>query len=283
MSVSGIIVGSATAYGNGYFNWLIFILAIAVTLGFQILSNFANDYGDGVRGTDNHTRVGPQRAIQSGVITQKEMIKAIKITASLTFLIALILLYIAFGREQPYFFLLFVVLGIASIVAAIKYTMGKKAYGYSGFGDLFVLLFFGWLSVLGSYFLFVQTLPLSLFLSATAIGFLSVGVLNLNNLRDWQSDKQAGKNTLVVKIGEEFAKYYHYYLLVTAFLLLLAYTVLTYKKPIEFLFILAFIPVYRHAMVVYHNKDTRLLDPELKKLALSTVLVALLFALGKVL
>ncbi len=283
MSVSGIIVGSATAYGNGYFNWLIFILAIAVTLGFQILSNFANDYGDGVRGTDNHTRVGPQRAIQSGVITQKEMIKAIKITASLTFLIALILLYIAFGREQPYFFLLFVVLGIASIAAAIKYTMGKKAYGYSGFGDLFVLLFFGWLSVLGSYFLFVQTLPLSLFLSATAIGFLSVGVLNLNNLRDWKSDKQAGKNTLVVKIGEEFAKYYHYYLLVTAFLLLLAYTVLTYKKPIEFLFILAFIPVYRHAMVVYHNKDTRLLDPELKKLALSTVLVALLFALGKVL
>ncbi|PID69866.1 MAG: 1,4-dihydroxy-2-naphthoate octaprenyltransferase [Flavobacteriales bacterium] len=283
LSVSGIIVGSATAYGNGYFNWLIFILAIAVTLGFQILSNFANDYGDGVRGTDNHTRVGPQRAIQSGVITQKEMIKAIKITASLTFLIALILLYIAFGREQPYFFLLFVVLGIASIAAAIKYTMGKKAYGYSGFGDLFVLLFFGWLSVLGSYFLFVQTLPLSLFLSATAIGFLSVGVLNLNNLRDWKSDKQAGKNTLVVKIGEEFAKYYHYYLLVTAFLLLLAYTVLTYKKPIEFLFILAFIPVYRHAMVVYHNKDTRLLDPELKKLALSTVLVALLFALGKVL
>lgn len=283
LSISGIIVGSAVAFDDGYFHWPIFSLAIVVTLGFQILSNFANDYGDGVRGTDNHTRIGPQRAVQSGVVTDKEMLKAIKITATVTFILALLLLFLAFGREKPWHFLVFTGLGIASIAAAIKYTMGKKAYGYSGFGDIFVFLFFGWLSVLGSYFLYAHQLPLSLILPATAIGFLSVGVLNLNNLRDRRSDQQSGKNTLVVKIGEEFAKYYHYYLLIASFLLLLVYTVLTFVHPIEFLFVLGFIPVFRHVMVVYHNKDTRLLDPELKKLALSTVFIALLFTIGKVL
>lgn len=283
LSISGIIVGSAAAYADGYFDWAIFILATVVTLGFQVLSNFANDYGDGIRGTDNHTRTGPQRALQSGVVTDREMMKAIKITASLTFIVSLILLYLAFGKDHLLYFSIFTALGVASIAAAIKYTMGKKAYGYSGFGDIFVFLFFGWLSVLGSYFLYTHQLPLSLILPATAVGFLSVGVLNLNNLRDWRSDKQSGKNTLVVKIGEEFAKYYHYYLLIAAFLLIFSYTVLTFKKPVEFLCLLAFIPVFRHLMVVYNNKDTRLLDPELKKLALSTVLFALLFALGKVL
>ncbi len=139
-------------------------------------------------------------------------------------------------------------------MAAIKYTMGENAYGYSGFGDLFVFLFFGWLSVVGSYFLFTKQLDYSIFLPATTIGLLSVGVLNLNNMRDRESDEKAGKRTLVVKIGDEFAKYYHYYLLVSAFLLSLLYVSIHYKHPIQFVFVVAFIPIGIHLKTVYHEE-----------------------------
>ena len=281
LSISGILIGSALAYQAGYFDWLIFILSIATTIGFQVLSNFANDYGDGVKGTDNLDRVGPERALQSGAISEKQMLTAIKITGAITFLIALLLIYRSFGIEEhlPYF-ILFLLLGIASIAAAIKYTMGSNAYGYHGFGDLFVFLFFGWLSVVGSYFLHTKTFDYTLFLPATSLGMLSVGVLNLNNLRDRLSDERAGKRTLVVKIGEEFAKYYHYYLLAASFLLALLYSTFHFESAYQFLFILAYIPIGLHGMRVYKNQDAQLLDPELKKLALGTFLFALLFSLG---
>jgi len=283
LSISGIIVGSFLAYNNGYFNWLICLLAILTTIGFQVLSNFANDYGDGVKGTDNDDRIGPKRALQSGEITPKQMLRAIKVTGFLTFLIALWLIYLAFGKENLIYFFLFLLLGLASIVAAVKYTMGKKAYGYSGYGDVFVFLFFGWLSVMGSYFLYAKQLDWTIFLPATTIGMLSVGVLNLNNIRDRISDEKAHKRTLVVIVGEKFAKYYHYYLLISAFLLALLYTLLHYSAPIQFIFVMAFIPIAKHFYTVYKNTNPVLLDPELKKLALSTVLFAILFGLGQIL
>ncbi len=283
LSVSGIIVGSSLAYTYGFFDWKICVLALLTTIGFQVLSNFANDYGDGVKGTDNLERKGPQRALQSGIISPKEMLNVMRITGIITFLIAILLLYFSFGNDNFFYFLLFLVLGLASIVAAIKYTVGKKAYGYSGFGDVFVFLFFGWLSVVGSYFLYTKQLHWALFLPATSVGLLSVGVLNLNNLRDRISDKKANKHTLVVKIGEKKAKNYHYFMLVIAFLLALLYTWLHYNSPKQFLFILAFIPVIKHLFTVYNNKDATKLDPELKKLALSTFLFAIFFGLGQVL
>ncbi len=283
LSLSGIIIGSFLAYANGYFDWKICVLVLLTTIGFQVLSNFANDYGDGVKGTDNADRIGPQRALQSGAISPKQMLNAIKATGSITFLIALALIYISFGKEHLMYFLLFLGLGIASIIAAVKYTMGEKAYGYSGYGDVFVFLFFGLLSVVGSYFLYAKQLDFTIFLPATAIGLLSVGVLNLNNMRDRESDAKANKRTLVVKIGEEFAKYYHYYLLVAAFLVALLYIMLHYHSPRQFLFTLAFIPIFKHLLVVYQNKDAKKLDPELKKLALSTFLFAILFGIGQLL
>ncbi|MBJ2172991.1 1,4-dihydroxy-2-naphthoate octaprenyltransferase [Aureibaculum sp. A20] len=283
LSLSGIIVGSFLGYAQGYFDWKICLLALVTTIGFQVLSNFANDYGDGVKGTDNSDRKGPQRALQSGIITPKEMLNAIKITGVITFLIAVILLYFAFGKDNFYYFLLFLLLGLASIAAAIKYTMGKKAYGYSGFGDVFVFLFFGLLSVVGSYFLYAKQVEWSVFLPAVSIGLLSVGVLNLNNLRDRLSDTMANKRTLVVKMGERLAKYYHYSLLIVAFLTALFYSVLHYKSPIQFLFVIAFIPISNHLLTVYHNKDATKLDPELKKLALSTFLFAILLGLSQTL
>ncbi len=283
LSLSGIIVGSFLAYSNGYFDWKICTLALVTTIGFQVLSNFANDYGDGVKGTDNADRVGPERALQSGAITPKQMLNAIKVTGVITFIIALLLIYISFGKENVMYVFLFLVLGIASIAAAIKYTMGKKAYGYSGYGDVFVFLFFGWLSVVGSYFLYAKQLDFTIFLPATSVGMLSVGVLNLNNIRDRESDAKANKETIVVKIGEEFAKYYHYYLLVASFLLALLYVMVHYSSPKQFLFMIAFIPIFKHLYTVYKTKEAKDLDPELKKLALSTFLFALLFGLGQIL
>ena len=283
LSLSGIITGSFLAYANGYFDWKICTLALVTTIGFQVLSNFANDYGDGVKGTDNADRIGPERALQSGAITPKQMLNAIKVTGVITFIIALLLIYISFGNENVMYVFLFLVFGIASIAAAVKYTMGKKAYGYSGYGDVFVFLFFGWLSVVGSYFLYAKQLDFTVFLPATSVGMLSVGVLNLNNIRDRESDAKANKKTIVVKIGEEFAKYYHYYLLVASFLLALLYVMLHYNSPKQFLFMIAFIPIFRHLYTVYKTKEAKNLDPELKKLALSTFLFALLFGLGLIL
>lgn len=283
LSISGIIVGSFLASADGYFDYKICILALLTTIGFQVLSNFANDYGDGVKGTDNHERVGPKRALQSGEISPNQMLRIIKSTALVTFIIALILLYIAFGKENPTYFVIFVIFGIASIAAAIKYTMGKKAYGYSGFGDIFVFLFFGWLSVVGSYFLYTKQLDITIFLPATSIGLLSVAVLNLNNLRDRESDLKANKRTFVVKIGEEFGKYYHYYLIIASLLLALSYTILHFKTIYQLLFLIAYVPISLHLYRVYRTKDLKKLDPELKKLALSTFIFSVLFGLGQIL
>lgn len=280
LSVSGIIVGSFLAASHDYFNWVICLLALLTTIGFQIISNFANDYGDGVKGTDNENRIGPKRAIQSGEISPEQLLKTIKITSFLTLIIAILLIYIAFGKDDFINLAVFFVLGIVSIAAALKYTMGKKAYGYSGFGDFFVFLFFGLLSVCGSYYLYTKQLDIAIFLPAFSIGFLSIGVLNLNNMRDSVSDAKSGKNTIVVKIGVEFAKYYHYYLLIASFLFASFYSYVFYKSWHQLLFVLAYIPIGKHFLVVYRNKRPILLDPELKKLALSTFLFAILFGLG---
>jgi 1,4-dihydroxy-2-naphthoate octaprenyltransferase len=280
LSVSGIIVGSFIAASNGFFSSTIFILAILTTIGFQVISNFANDYGDGVKGTDNNNRVGPKRAIQSGAISPKQLLQIIKITIAITLCIAILLIYVSFGKNDFLNLSIFFILGIASIIAALKYTMGKNAYGYSGFGDFFVFLFFGLVSVCGSYYLYAKNFNFTLLLPAFSIGFLSIGVLNLNNMRDRASDIKSGKNTLVVKIGIEFAKYYHYYLLIASFLFSVLYTLIHYTSIYQFIFVLAFIPIIKHIIVVYKNQDPSLLDPELKKLALSTFLYAILFGLG---
>ena len=282
LSLSGIIVGSSIAYSDGVFKIGIFIFAMLVTVGFQVISNFANDYGDGVKGTDDNDRIGPERTLQSGEIKPQQMLRAIKISGLITLSLALYLIYISFGKDNIGFSVVFIGLGLASIYAAVKYTMGKNAYGYYGFGDLFVFLFFGILSVCGSYFLYAHSLDLDIFLPGFTVGLLSIGVLNLNNMRDRESDIKSGKNTIVVKIGAEFAKYYHYYLLISAFLSALLYATINFDSMVQFLFIIAFIPIGKHLSTVNKIVDPRDLDPELKKLALSTFLFSILFGLGQV-
>ena len=291
LSISGIILGSYL--GNEFVNSLlehtirtsiwessIFWLAIFTTVGFQVLSNYANDYGDGIKGSDKN-RTGEARMVSSGAITPKQMKTAMIITTTITLLIALLLIYVAFGSESFGYSILFFGLGIASIAAAIKYTVGNSAYGYSGFGDIFVFLFFGLLSVVGSYFLYTKMINFEIFLPAFSIGLLSTAVLNLNNLRDREQDKTNKKNTLVVKLGVVRAKKYHYFLIIGALITALIYTVLNFSSIYEFVFLVAFIPLVKNMITVSRNNTPAELDGELKKVALSTFLFAILFGIGQ--
>ncbi|WP_396153334.1 1,4-dihydroxy-2-naphthoate octaprenyltransferase [Flavobacterium sp.] len=288
LSVSGILVGSFYALSKPtenvltptqVFSWKIFGLLMLTTIGLQVLSNFANDYGDGVKGTDNDDRIGPKRALQSGVISPAAMKRAIVITAFLTFLSAVSLIYTAFGLEYLYYSIFFLLLGIIAIASAIRYTVGKSAYGYKGYGDIFVFVFFGLVSTYGSYFMFSKVIDWYLLLPAVAIGFLSVGVLNLNNMRDEVSDKKAGKNTIVVKIGGEKAKQYHYFLLITAMILLLVFGILQQFAIDQYIYLIVFLPITSHLLRVSRTQNPADLDPELKRLAISTFMVSLLLSL----
>ena len=291
LSISGIILGSYL--GNEFVNSLledtirtsiwessIFWLAIFTTIGFQVLSNYANDYGDGIKGSDKN-RTGEARMVSSGAITPKQMKTAMITTTTITLLSALLLIYVAFGSESFGYSILFFGLGIASIAAAIKYTVGNSAYGYSGFGDIFVFLFFGLLSVVGSYFLYTKMINFEVFLPAFSIGLLSTAVLNLNNLRDREQDKTNKKNTLVVKLGVIRAKKYHYFLIIGALITALIYTFLNFSSIYEFVFLVAFIPLVKNMITVSRNNTPAELDGELKKVALSTFLFAILFGIGQ--
>lgn len=291
LSVSGILVGSMYALNNPtadiytptqVFDWRIFTLAILTTIGFQILSNFANDYGDGVKGTDNEERVGPQRALQSGAISAQAMKKAMYLTTTITFILALLLIYVAFSDKHLLYSLFFLALGIIAIASAIRYTVGNSAYGYKGFGDVFVFVFFGLVSTIGVNFLYSKEFSAELLLPASAIGMLCAGVLNLNNMRDEISDRNAGKNTIVVKMGGTNAKKYHYFLVVGAMVLVILFAII-YRgvgfRIDQYVFLVAYFPLISHLRTVHACEDNRRLDPQLKKLAISTFLLSLILAM----
>ena len=277
LSLSGIIVGSAYAYYQGFSNYSIFILALLTTLGLQILSNYANDYGDGVKGTDVN-RIGEKRMVAAGVITALQMKKAVIIVSVITLFLALALIYVSFGKENFALSMIFILLGIGAIGAAIKYTVGSNAYGYNGLGDLFVFVFFGLVSVIGSNILFTKSLDWKLFLPAITIGLLSVAVLNLNNMRDIENDRIAGKKTLVVKMGLVKAKIYHQSLLVIASLSFLTFNLLTQTSFVPIL-IVNFVFLI-HITKIKKSISYEDFDPELKKVALSTFALSLLFLIS---
>lgn len=284
LSVSGILVGSFYALSkpelSENYNWAILGFALLTTLGLQVLSNFANDYGDGIKGTDNENRIGPQRAIQSGAITVAAMKKGIILTSILTLAAAIILIYLSFGKDNFVYSVFFFFLGLAAIAAAIKYTVGNSAYGYRGLGDLFVFIFFGLVSVIGCYFLFAKEIDVLVILPAVTVGLLSVAVLNLNNMRDQASDALSGKNTIVVKMGAKNAKLYHYTVIVTALTLMLAFAILSNFKAIQYIFLIAYIPFILHIKTVVKNTEPRALDPELKKVALGTFFLSVLLCIA---
>ncbi|MEO9479139.1 MAG: 1,4-dihydroxy-2-naphthoate octaprenyltransferase [Maribacter dokdonensis] len=277
LSISGIFVGTALAAYYGATNVTIFILALCTTIGLQVTSNFANDYGDGVKGTDGDDRIGPKRALQSGLLTAAELKRGIYISIVINAVLIISLIFTSFGIKDVLYPVLFLVLGALAIWAAIKYTVGKSAYGYQGLGDVFVFIFFGLVSVLGSMFLYLKFIDLFAVLPAIAIGLLSVGVLNLNNMRDIKSDTAVGKNTLAVKMGLSKAKKYHYTILFVSFLCLFYFLFTTNASQLRYVSLVGYLPILVHLRKVALTDKAAELDPELKKLALSTFFIAVLF------
>ncbi|NPA37052.1 MAG: 1,4-dihydroxy-2-naphthoate polyprenyltransferase [Chlorobi bacterium] len=283
LSLSTIFTGSFLAYFYGYFRIDVLLWASLTTLFLQILSNLANDYGDYVSGADGKHRKGPDRMMQSGRITAEAMKKAIAVFAVLSFLSGITLLYVTFRGRVSLLFVMFVLLGIGAIAAAMKYTMGKNPYGYRGLGDLFVFIFFGLVGVAGTYFLHSLSLNVYIWLPAVSVGLLSSGVLNVNNIRDEESDRVSGKNTLVVMMGGKKARIYHIVLVNAAVILLVIFTLLQFRSSWQFLFLLTLPLFFKHLSVVVKNYDNSKLDPELKRLALLTFFTVLLFGLGMML
>jgi 1,4-dihydroxy-2-naphthoate octaprenyltransferase len=280
LALSSILMGCFLATAHEKFSWAIAILAVLTTVCLQVLSNFANDYGDAVNGKDTDARQGPQRAVQSGAISAQSMRKAMIVFAVLSLVSGIGLLYEALKEATWQTFAAFLGLGILSIIAAITYTAGKRPYGYVGLGDLSVLIFFGWVGVLGVYYLHTHSLDWSLLLPATSCGLFAVCVLNINNIRDIESDTLTGKRSVPVRIGRKKAIVYHWTLLISGMSCSILYFFLHPGPLTQWLFILSFPLFVRNGLAVSRLTSPRELDPYLKQMALSTLLFVLLFGIG---
>jgi len=280
LALSAIILGSLLARFYGEFSLAILILCILTAVFYQVLSNFANDLGDGLKGTDAN-KVGEKRAIASGSISVIQMKNAVVLFSALSLIAGSFLSWFATIGQELWVTMLFIILGFAATFAALFYTLGKRAYGYSGWGDLFVLIFFGWLGVLGAFFLQAKSLPIELFLPASAVGFLAMGVLNLNNMRDVENDRLAQKNTVVVKMGIVNAKKYHLVLLIGALSMQSVFVLLSTKSYWAWLFILVAPLIFINAKKAWQAKESKDFDPLLKPLAIATLLFCLLAGIGQ--
>jgi len=290
LSLSGIIMGAFIAkwrlYGEGgIWDWKIFALALLVTLLYQILSNYANDYGDGIKGTDaKRATEAESRAVASGKITAGQMKNAVILFSILSFTATVALLYTAFIPNHMNEFYIFIGLGVACILAAIGYTVGKKPYGYMGLGDLFVFIFFGLVSVCGSYFLFTKTFSWDMLLPGTAIGMMSMAVLNLNNMRDIESDRLSGKNSFALRIGFRNAMIYEMVLLQLPLILILIFFGINgfFQSQNYYVFIvmILLIPIAKLRRKIMEVKEPRQLDPFLKQVGIITFVMAVLTAFG---
>ena len=278
LSVSGIIVGCGLAFADNTFNGLLLALLLATTILLQILGNFANDLGDFQHGTDNENRVGPKRTLQGGGLTVGEMKRGIVLMVVLSLLVGIGMLVVSFGFSVGFW--IFVGIGVAAIVAAMRYTMGRNPFGYRGLGDLMVLVFFGFATVIGSYFIVSHQISLNAVLMGFSIGFMSMGVLNVNNLRDSESDRQSGKMTVVVKFGTRFGQIYHLVLCVLA-VALVVFSLLDGHSVVTLLWIaLPAVLLIAHGLRVFRASDVKTLDPELKKLSLTTLLMSVLYTVA---
>ncbi|OBU09354.1 1,4-dihydroxy-2-naphthoate polyprenyltransferase [Morganella psychrotolerans] len=280
LGVIAIITGSALAYWTGHFKFPVALLALVTTGILQILSNLANDYGDAIKGSDTEARLGPLRGMQKGVITAAQMKKALILTVTLACLSGLALIIVA--CEKPEDIVGFLGLGVAAIIAAITYTVGKKPYGYLGLGDISVLIFFGWLSVIGAYYLQAGHFSSLTILPATACGLLSVAVLNINNMRDIENDIIAGKNTLAVRLGPLNSRYYHTALIISAFLCLILFTLLYMHGWHSWLFLLSAPVLFMHIRRVLSDMSAVGMRPLLEQMVKAALLVNILFSAGLV-
>lgn len=272
LSLSGVVFSSLYAYSVGNFTVSAFVLLCLTALSLQILSNFANDYGDGMKGTDSKRK---ERMVGSNQVSEKKMRAAIIFMILISIASVISLTFYALDIGFDFFALLS--LGIISIIFAIKYTVGNKAYGYSGFGDVAVFIFFGWIGSMGSFYIYSQSVPLILILPASAIGLLCTAVLNLNNIRDVKTDAKFGKRTLVVRFGLKKATYYHFILILFPLLLLPVFTV---NQDSNFLYLICY-PIFINHLYRFHKYQS--IKLELKKVSISTFILSALLGLSSAL
>ena len=283
LAVSNILLGSFLAYNQGKFSIIILLLGLATAVFLQVLSNFANDYGDFINGADEKRISKYERVLQSGKISPKQMRWMLIILTLLTFVTGISLIIFAANALGTIALVVFFGIGILCIIAAITYTIGKKPYGYIGMGDIAVFIFFGIVGVCGIYVLQTRQWDWHVLLPAASFGLLSVGVLNINNIRDLESDRISGKKTLVVRIGLEKAKIYHTWLILIAVILGIVSTLLDFHSAFQLLYLLT-IPffimnVYRVRSSEYSGK----LDDELRNLSLTAFFFSVTYGLGLIL
>jgi len=283
LAVSNILLGSFLAYNQGKFSIIILLLGLATAVFLQVLSNFANDYGDFINGADEKRISKYERVLQSGKISPKQMRWMLIILTLLTFVTGISLIIFAANALGTTALLVFFGIGILCIIAAITYTIGKKPYGYIGMGDIAVFIFFGIVGVCGIYVLQTRQWDWHVLLPAASFGLLSMGVLNINNIRDLESDRISGKKTLVVRIGLEKAKIYHTWLILIAVILGIVSTLLDFHSAFQLLYLLT-IPffimnVYRVRSSEYSGK----LDDELRNLSLTAFFFSVSYGLGLIL
>jgi len=280
LALASIFTGSALGYWANPqgFNGLVMALCLLTTILLQVLSNFANDYGDHQKGSDTEERIGPLRGIQKGAISAKELKWGLILMVVASFLSGSFLIGIAYENLSD--LLAFAGLGILAIVAAITYTVGAKPYGYMGLGDISVLVFFGLLGVGGTYYLQTHSIDSHIILPAIGSGLLASAVLNINNLRDIEQDAKAGQNTLAVRLGAYKGRVYHCILLSVAALCYLAFAVATAISWTNYLFILAMPLLAKHAIFVYRSQQPSELRPMLAQMSMISLLINILFSLG---
>lgn len=282
LALSSIILGSLLAVSFSKFSAIVLILSVITATVYQILSNYANDLGDGLKGTDAN-RVGEKRAIASGSISVAQMRKAVNVFTVLSLVFGTLLSIFSTQQNDIWVTIFFITLGIMATIAARSYTMGKNAYGYAGLGDVFVLLFFGYVGVIGSYFLHGNHFNFLVLLPATSVGFLATGVLNLNNLRDAETDAKSAKKTVVVRLGRKGAKFYQTFLIIGALVFQGLFVVLTSSGAWAWLYLAVAPLLILNLSKTWRASQPAQFDPLLKPLAISTLLFCLLAGLGVIL
>lgn len=282
LALACIFMGLFLAAAAQSFNWPVAILTVITATLLQILSNLANDYGDAVHGADVE-RLGPRRMVQSGQITKAEMQRAIILCALLAMICGLVMVLYLFGLQNSMLVLVFLALGAGAVWAAIAYTASKNPYGYVGLGDLFVLIFFGWVGTIGTYFLQTLLFDWTVFLPATSVGLCAVAVLNINNIRDIDTDKAAGKRSIPVRIGRKNARIYQWLLILSAIALVTGYVIVTYTSPWQFLYLISLPLLIRSALALWRSETPPQVAPQLKHMSQATLIFVITFGIGQLL
>ena len=278
LSTAGVLLGILLAVADYHVNIWVAVLIVVTTVCLQILSNLSNELGDVLRGTDTADRQGPQYGLNGGGLTISEMKRLIGLFVVLCIVSGTAMVKVSYGTLLSMDSVLILLLGAFAIMGAMRYTLGRNPYGYRGLGDVFVFIFFGIVAVMGAYLVSCHTMYWRLLLPASAIGFFSVGVLNVNNIRDMKTDAP-NRVTVAIRLGERRAKIYQTVLIVLGWLSMLAYCQLRIQSIWHYLFVLTLPLFVIHLRGVWTRHD-RALDPMLPLLVISSFLFCLLAGIG---